>query len=84
MEVLNELEQFKADAEGNRNTRIVDLIEGDILVNGDELSHVTAGEIAIYADGTIDVSRGELAPIERDAVGYAIAAGRTIFDMEDI
>lgn len=68
----------------NRNTRIITLIEGDILVRDEEYYHVSEGEVSVYADGTIDEKRGELAPVEQDAIGYAIAAGATVFNMEDV
>ena len=87
MKLIEEVEGIKnidGIAGRGRNTRIIDLTEGDILVDGEDLQHVSVGEITIYADGTIDTKRGELAPIDREAIGYAIAAGRTIFNMEDV
>lgn len=83
MDIIEELNNTNALG-GKRNTLIVDLTEGDILVNGDILQHVAEGEVSIYADGTIDTSRGELALIETEAVGYAIAAGKQIFNMEEV
>lgn len=84
MDILNELEKDETIVTPKRNTKIIDLTEGDILVNGDELQHVAEGEVSIYADGTIDTSNGELALIDHEAVGYAIAAGKTIFNMGDL
>ena len=67
-----------------RNTRIIDLVEGDILINKGELAHVSSGEVRIYADGTIDLDNGEIAIVDEFALGQAIATGATIFNMEDI
>lgn len=84
LEILTELEKYKADAVGTRNTRIADLVEGDIIVDGDDIQHVANGDVSIFSNGTIDDSLGELAPVDAEAIGYAIAAGNTIFNMEDI
>ncbi len=87
MNILDELENLKEDdiVTKPRNTRIIDLVEGDILVGLDgELQHVSSGEVSVFANGLIDDSLGILTPIDQEAVGYAIAAGKTIFNMEDI
>lgn len=96
MELIDELERIKVgrvdgikDIEGTitprtRNTRIIDLVEGDILINKGELAHVSSGEIGVYADGTINLDNGELAIIDEFALGQAIASGATIFNMEDV
>lgn len=67
-----------------RNMAVIILVEGDILVDGDSLQHVSEGEITVYADGTVEDTRGELAPIDKEAVAYAIAAGQQIFNMSDV
>lgn len=83
MNLLNELENTKALGD-KRNTLIITLTEQDILVDGDELQHVSEGEISIYADGTIDTRNGILEPIDQEAIGYAIAQGHQIFNMENV
>jgi len=95
MSILDELESIKSiePVEGvkdigkaldprTRNTRIIDLVEGDVLVNGDEYQKVAWGEISIGADGTIDTSNGELVPVSIEALTLGFTG--TIFNMEDI
>lgn len=67
-----------------RNKRIITLVEGDILKAGDMLEHVTEGEIHVYADGTVDDKEGILAEVSREEVGFAIARGSVICNLEDI
>jgi hypothetical protein len=43
-----------------RNPRIMTLIENDVIKYKDEYYMVEWGEITIYADGKVDVSKGEL------------------------
>lgn len=74
----------KAIEPRTRNTRIIDLVEGDILINKGVLTHVSSGEVGIYADGTVDLDNGEIAIIDEFALGQAIASGATIFNMEDV
>lgn len=88
MDILDELEKVaEVDgvggiAEKTRKTRIVDLIEGDILVQGDIYQRVASGEVSIGADGTIDTSNGELVPVSVEAIALGFTG--TIFNMEDI
>lgn len=67
----------------DRNTRLVTLTEGDILIDDDTMYHVAHGEVSVYADRTIDQRDGELAEVSVEAVQFAIAAGRQVFNMED-
>ena len=67
-----------------RNTMIIALTEGDVLVDGDLIRHVSEGEVLIYADGTIDEHKGELAEISIDGVQTAMTTGKVIFNMEDV
>lgn len=88
MDILDELEKVsKVDgvggiAEKTRKTRIVDLIEGDVLVNNGIYQRVESGEVSISADGTIDTSNGELVPVSVEAITLGFTG--TIFNMEDI
>lgn len=96
MDILDELENLKIKGvegiEGikdiepasgrGRNTRIVDLVEGDVLVNGDTYQRVAWGEVSVSADGTIDTSQGELVPVSVEAITIGFTG--TIFNMEDI
>lgn len=88
LDLIKEVEGVK-DIEGvvegrSRNTRIIDLVEGDILVDNGIYQHVAEGEITVYADGTVDARRGELAEVSIEAVTEALASGATIFNMEDV
>lgn len=74
----------KLNEVGRRSSIVIVLAEKDILVDGDELMHVSEGEITVYSDGFIDASKGEFAPIDKEAVGHAIAEGNQIFNMEEI
>jgi hypothetical protein len=67
-----------------RNTMIIALTEGDILVDGETYRHVAEGEIYIYADGAIDESKGELAEVSIDGVQTAMTTGKQIFNIEDV
>lgn len=95
MNILDELESIKniEPVEGvkgiekaidprTRNTRIIDLVEGDVLVDDGGYQKVAWGEISISADGTIDTSRGELIPVSIEALTLGFTG--TIFNMEDI
>lgn len=68
----------------DRNTRLVTLTEGDVLIDGDTMYHVAHGEVSVFADRSIDQSQGELAEVSVEAVQYAIAAGKQVFNMEDV
>ena len=82
---MNEVETKEGQDFGReRNTCLIVLCENDILINGAEYKHVANGEVRIFADGTIDESNGELVDIDREGLAFAIAAGRQIFNMEDV
>lgn len=67
-----------------RNQLIITLVEGDVLIDGETLQHVADGEISIFADGAIDTTKGELAPIDREGLASVMGGGHTIFNMSDI
>jgi hypothetical protein len=67
-----------------RNLLVATLVEGDVLINGETINHVADGEISIFADGTIDESKGELAEIDSDGLAAAMGGGVTIFNMSDV
>jgi len=67
-----------------RNTMVIALTEGDVLVDGDVFKHVSEGEVYVYADGTIDESKGELAEVSIDGVQDAMTTGKQIFNMEEV
>lgn len=66
------------------NRVVIVLTEGDVVVDGDEYKHVSSGEVRILADGTIDEQNGELVEIDPEAIAYAVAAGKEIFNMENV
>lgn len=84
MDVLGKLENIKniePSIVRSRNTLLIELVEGDILADGDKYSRVDWGEISIYADGTVDTTNGKLVSvsIKTTALGF----NGTIFNMED-
>jgi hypothetical protein len=85
--LIEEVEGIK-DVEGivsrTRNTRLVDLTEGDILVRDGEPYHVSWGEVSVYADGVIDEAAGELVLVDEEALARAVSVGAQVFNMEDI
>lgn len=85
--LIEEVEGVK-DIDGivsrTRNTRLVDLTEGDILLRDGEPYHVSWGEVSVYANGVIDESAGELVMVDEEALAQAVSVGAQVFNMEDI
>lgn len=86
MTTQNETEQkdWRDFPNRERNTLVIALTEGDVLVDGELFRHVADGEIYIYADGTIDESKGELAEVSIEGVQDAMTTGKQVFNMEDV
>ena len=56
-----------------RDSRVVlVLIEGEILRKDDTFWKVTDGEVSVYADGTLDLSRGDAEEILTPDIGAEI------------
>ena len=85
MDILDEIMRVDSAVDNetrSRNTRIVDLVEGDILVDGDIYYKVDWGEVSVNADGTIDQTNGELVPVSIEAITIGFTG--TLFNMEDV
>ena len=67
-----------------RNTRLITLTEGDVMIRGGELFEVQDGEVDVFADGTISEGRGSLHEVSKEALSDAIARGSEIFDYDEV
>lgn len=84
MDVLDEISDLKG-VEGvvsrGRNTRIIDLVEGDILVDDDTFYKVEWGEVGVNSDGSLNITNGELVEVSKEAL---LGFTGTLFNLEDV
>lgn len=75
------------DEDGNprrRNQLISTLVEGDVIIDGENIMHVAEGEVSIYSDGRLDTSQGRLAAIDQEGLAMVMGGNGTIFNLEDV
>jgi hypothetical protein len=76
-------EKQTSGIEPRRNKRLATLVEQDILIKNHEYFEVTDGEVDIFADGTVDETRGTRHEVSREVVAEAISRGSVIFNYDD-
>lgn len=81
---MKELDKEERPIDRSRNTMIDIMLEGDVFKLDDEYYHVTSGEIAVFADGSIDKSKGEIAEVATEAVLLAVRQGKHIINIDEI
>lgn len=67
-----------------RNTRLVDCLEGDIIIDGSHAYVVTHGEVSIYANGMLNVANGGVNSADSNTIRTAIQQGKEIHDLAEL
>lgn len=83
MEDLEEGVSGIASIGRSRNSCIEVLTEGDVFILDELPYHVTSGEIQVFADGTINLTNGEVAEVAIESLHDAALRGKTILNVDE-